>query len=137
MKRSMVRNLVAVTLLSASALYGQSSQAVQANIPFDFQVGKQALAAGTYRVHRLNDSSHLLVFANKQHVKVTALANPRTIEISQSAPKLVFLKYGDQYILSQVCNGDGCANMAEPQRTGREWAFASAPEMVTVYAGLP
>ncbi|GAC1648074.1 MAG: hypothetical protein NVS9B15_06710 [Acidobacteriaceae bacterium] len=136
MKRSMIRNLVAVTLLSASALYAQSSQKVQANIPFDFQVGSKALAAGTYSVRQLNDSSHMLLIENRQHVKVNAIARPRTTEASDARPKLVFSRYGDQYILSQVCNGDGCANMPK-QRVEREWALAMAPEMVTVFAGLP
>ena len=138
MKGSTIRNLIAVALVSASALYGQSNQVVQANIPFDFQVGKQALSAGTYNVHRLNDSSRLLVIANRQYVKVNALLNPLTVEESDSAPKLVFLRYGDQYILSQICNGNGCASLPK-QRTEQDRAFASSPETVTVYAaaGLP
>jgi hypothetical protein len=106
----------AIVLTASMALAGSSVRAsdVDVTVPFSFIVSAKALPPGTYHisvdaqqgktlVRGLNDG----VFVIANHVYV-----PDTAE-----PKLVFHRYGEDYVLREVWTGDGVENqLPEPRR---------------------
>lgn len=84
-------------------LYSQTQMTTLFNVqvPFDFRVGSSHLSAGHYRV--LHVGSHLILFQRddgKAQGLIPVLVSDRPL--GESASKLVFNRYGDQYFLSQV-----------------------------------
>jgi hypothetical protein len=95
----------------------QSSQAVEADIPFDFGVQNTVLPAGTYR---------LTYNLGTRRVSIRDLDQRGTAMVLQSAvgvdPKglqqnkkahLVFNRYGNTYFLSQMWQGNDTTNGLE------------------------
>ena len=136
MKRTMMNSLMAVALVAGSALHAQSTQKIHANVPFDFQAGKIAMAAGDYSIAPLSDNSVLtLKIADRNHVKVSGMANGITTKQDKGRPRLVFAHVDGQYFLTQVCNGEDCTQMTKQRRQRDIEAKAGASaEMVAVDA---
>jgi hypothetical protein len=106
-----MKRITAIALLAIAnfALAGTSfaqSEAVRANVPFDFTVGKQLLPAGTYTIKA--KSSGLIVIRNyDKPITVLTIAEPDGNK-SPNRGKLMFHKYGDQYFLSEIlCDSAG------------------------------
>ena len=136
MKRTMMNGLMAVALLAGTALHAQSSQKVVADVPFDFHGGSVALAAGAYMIQPASDSSSsVLRIANRDHARINSMAMSQSWKRDTGRPRLVFSRYGDEYFLSEICNGEECAELTK-QRREREIAEVTSPESVTVIAGL-
>ena len=135
MKRTMMNSLMAVALVAGSALHAQSTQKIHANVPFDFQAGKIAMAAGDYSIAPLSDNSVLtLKIADRNHVKVSGLANGITTKRDNGRPRLVFANVDGQYFLTQVCNGEDCTQMSKQRRQREMEARGASAEIVAVDA---
>ena len=117
MKKETLRIAVLfVLLVAASALNAQAQTArtVVAQIPFDFVVGNETLPAGEYVVGRAthNSASCLVVTSADGRrsalvlTDATAAGKPAAGKAARAALKLDFHRYGDQYFLAQVWNGD-------------------------------
>ena len=102
------RTIVTLTFLfvlgisaSLSAQASQITHILNANVPFDFVVGSQHLAAGQYQVFHIG--SRMILLRNDDG---TSLAMAPVIVSStrngKSDSKLVFKRYADTYILTQV-----------------------------------
>ena len=114
----------AATLLAAvAALSVPAAQAgeVRAKIPFSFTVNHKTLPPGTYNVS--NNSATLLV--SGVHDGALAITNALLGDRSTGA-KLVFHRYGDQYILREVWMGSGNGRVLPAPRMEREIASRSA-----------
>jgi hypothetical protein len=86
--------------------YAQSRvQFLRADVPFSFESGSTGLGAGIYTID-MQHSKILLLRGHGQSMMTMAHT-----EVNQSAPRryrLVFLKYGDNYLLDQVwASNDG------------------------------
>jgi hypothetical protein len=90
--------LVAAVLAVASVPV--AAEDLQCKVPFRFQVGGAALPAGTYTVSTAQSTVGIRGFATGAF----ALAN-RIEKRTDDAPKLVFHRYGDEYILREVWTG--------------------------------
>jgi len=91
--------LVALLAIPAATLYGQQTGA-RFTVPFNFVVNGYALPAGDYFVEGLWWNA--VAFHNgKGHANLIVMAakGARTQEVNT---KLVFYKYGDQYILAKA-----------------------------------
>ena len=114
----------AATLLAAvAALSVPAAQAgeVRAKIPFSFTVNQKTLPPGTYNVS--NNSATLLV--SGVHDGALAITNALLGDRSTGA-KLVFHRYGDQYILREVWMGSGNGRVLPVPRMEREIASRNA-----------
>jgi hypothetical protein len=97
-----------LALLAAAAGYAQSSTPLRADIPFSFLAGGATLAAGQYTVHQ---GPSRLISLKSADGKATAIVAAGTVVCAgvQTASKLVFHRYGNIYVLSQVWNeGESC-----------------------------
>jgi len=99
---------VFATALTTNAS-GQTGKTVRVNVSFDFQIGDRIYPAGEYWIESLNlQNDNILRIrsvgdANKQQI---FFANHSNAGTSQT-PKLVFLKYGDSYSLTQIVLDSG------------------------------
>jgi hypothetical protein len=98
----LVAVLAAATFLffSARIAYGQSGM-LSADIPFDFYVGSQKLAAGRYMVSHISASGVVRVYNGAGHVGVS-LTNGVSIRSASPGSQLIFNKYEHRYFLTEV-----------------------------------
>ena len=105
MKRNLIGTLSLVVmslLLNVNGAYAQS--AVKANVPFAFNVGTSQLPAGSYRI-KVKTCSGLVMIRNSTPLPTT-LAWPTGAPGGKSG-KLVFLRLGNRYFLTQIWGDQG------------------------------
>jgi hypothetical protein len=89
-------------LLVASGAQAQETY-VKANIPFDFVVGNQILAAGEYMVASEGATNQAIVIrSNDSKTAILSLTNSCTSSRPSENSKLVFHRLAGRYFLSQV-----------------------------------
>jgi hypothetical protein len=117
---------------------------VSANVPFNFMVGNKELKAGKYIVGRLSDggTSDTLIIRS---VDKNEMANFNANDVygkGKPQAKLIFHRYGNEYFLAQVFDGDselGSAlvkSKAEREAAKKRDVITqnAEPEIVTVAA---
>ena len=141
MKRSICVLFSIFALLAVvAAPAGAQSIRIKSNIPFEFVYGDITMPAGEYdlRSNAVNGTVSLQsldqqVFANRFSVAAKAW-NP----VADGKARLVFNRYGNQYYLSQIWDGQGVQGREFSQsRTERELAktaMARQFERVTILA---
>jgi hypothetical protein len=108
---------VVLGMLTLSAPAPVAAADIRANVPFSFTVNKKVLPPGTYNVS--NNNSALLIRGSS--TGAVTLGN-RAESSTATSPKLVFHRYGDEYILREVWMGSSGYQL--PQ-TSRERELAS------------
>ncbi len=102
MKKQNLFPLLAVVLLATGLASAQmGSQAVKANIPFDFMAGKTSMPAGEYKLAEVSDAGVLSVMGGPAD---KTLVGSHAVQASAASEKtkLIFHRYGDQYFLYQI-----------------------------------
>ena len=106
MKKLALRTIMMLQLLlvlTAVSVHAQSER-TRINIPFNFIVGQKTLPAGEYTLEPSRKDSVKVWLVQGRDSRANALfatSSVWTIE-TQKKSKLVFRKYGDQYLLSQI-----------------------------------
>ena len=131
-------SVLALAVALASPVAAQSIS-VKANIPFDFTVWTSALPAGDYAVSTL--STGVVSVRNESGTAVVlALSNAGTNGGARGQTVLVFHRYGDQYFLSQIWEGNKTSGRSIPMsRSEREVSNRASihqPERVMILARL-
>lgn len=110
------------TTLTTNAL-GQTGKTVKANVTFDFHIGERVYPAGEYRIESISRvSDDILIVrsvsdANKNHIIIANYSNAAKWQ----TPRLVFLKYGGSYFLTQIFLDSGQGGYSiRPSRRQRE-----------------
>jgi hypothetical protein len=137
MKRNLfgILTTLALALLISVPLSAQTI--AKATVPFDFTVGQTHLPAGTYEISPLAHAA-ILIRDNRTAKGVLSLFNwKETSSRGESAPKLVFHRYGDKYFLSQVSRGnDGGVMQLPTSKLEKEVQIAarSVPQKTVIAA---
>ena len=113
-------------LLSVSAITAdaQSRQLIKAEIPFSFQVKDATYSAGKYLIERTTPSADNLtvILRNESGESLGILkllpAGNRG-KAADSAPSLIFSRYGDSYVFSEI-HVPGEAFFGKVRKTRRE-----------------
>ena len=111
-----------VTALTTNAS-GQTDKTVRAKVKFDFQIGDRIYPAGEYQVESISGQSD-----NVLQIRSVADANKRQIILAnysmagkRQTPKLVFQKYGESYVLTQIfLDSEQWGYSIRPSRRQRE-----------------
>jgi hypothetical protein len=98
MKKQLFFALAAGVLASASI----HAEEVYAKIPFDFQVGKSILPAGTYGFEKLGVPNVLRIRSEDWKKSVMVIANPTMTLQKNLRPRIVFNRYDSHYFLWKV-----------------------------------
>ena len=98
-----------LTLLFAMSFWPTRAQAqiignLEADVPFQFHVGKTTLPAGRYMIHELEGSELTVMQISSADGKLSALFNVESAQAKTTPEKseLIFNKYGDRYFLSEM-----------------------------------
>ena len=96
--------VVLICLFAVTAAKAQSTNraVLQADIPFEFTVGKVTLPAGEYTVRSVSDSSDILLLRSADgHAGALVQMNSVYGNANETA-KLVFSRYGNHYFFAQA-----------------------------------
>jgi hypothetical protein len=104
---SVVATLTLIIPMSIMGFAGLSGR-VRANIPFDFVVGNKEFKAGKYSVDRLSASntSDTLIIRSADNSEAANFNVNRVSGKGESQARLVFRRYGNQYFLGQIFDGE-------------------------------
>ena len=85
----------------------QEPDRVTVNIPYDFVVSGKTLAAGTYRVERVDDYDQRQLLISSVDGRSSILTTSSEVaDSSQDRPSLTFVLSGDQYFLAKIQTGE-------------------------------
>jgi len=140
----MKRNVYgALTMLAVALMIivpmSQAQSRTTANVPFAFSMNQGSMPAGGYEISSVRDN--VIAVHNLDTKEVRLLIASMHVESSQAsgAPhaKLVFHKYGDQYFLAQIWDGQSRTGIAWPEsKLEKELQTASnfdhQPEVVVI-----
>jgi len=101
MRNRLLAGIGAVSLAVALAIVALPAQAadVRADVPFSFAVNGETLAPGSYKVSLAISNGVLEVKSLRRTAFV--MVNRGTVD-GETAPKLVFHRYGDLYLLREA-----------------------------------
>lgn len=132
-------SMTLLSLLALSSAQAQSSQPIQAKVPFAFAVQNINLEAGNYRM-AYNNTSHLLSIqgSDQNGGKVFIPAIPAVASQSSSgSAKLIFQCHGEACYLAQIWQGPNAGNrgltLKQPEQQ-QTLAFSSRAVSVTISA---
>jgi hypothetical protein len=141
---SVVATLILIIPMSIIGFAGLGGT-VSANIPFDFMVGNKEFKAGRYSVSRLfaSNTSDTLIIRSADNSEA-ANFNVNIVNGKRaSQARLIFRRYGAQYFLGQIFDGEGregyglLKSKAEREAAKKRDIItqnAVGPEVVTVVA---
>ena len=134
-KRVILMN-VGVALLAAGSLFAASTDTIRATVPFDFMIGKQAIAAGEYTIRKAGALDALVLRAADARLSQAFLTNSTRVTRPQPETKLVFNRYGNRYFLREIwVVGELSGHQLPRSAAEREASMASnngAPDEVLV-----
>jgi hypothetical protein len=117
-------SLVVLSLLLSVA--GAHAQSVQAKVPFAFKVGSSQLPAGTYSIQ--NEMGTNIVMVRNVQTGRSVAAIGRRESPSTKTNKLIFHRYGSQYLLTTILGSQGSEGMSLPApKQQKQLEVASAP----------
>jgi len=129
---------VVLGMLTLSAPAPVAAADIRANVPFSFTVNKKVLPPGTYNV--TSGAGHALVFRGFGAGAV--ILGQRAESSNSTSPKLVFHRYGDEYILREVWMGGASGyQLSETKRerelaSGRSGAATASASFERVEVGI-
>ena len=108
----------ALTILAVALMIGvtmsQAQSRVRANVPFAFSLEQTSMAAGGYEISSTDE--RVLTVRNLETGQARFLIASMHVEASHASgtpnARLVFNKYGDQYFLSQIWDGQSQSGIA-------------------------
>jgi len=130
--------MILVLALLVSVPMTQAQVRARAEVGFDFSLDQKSMPAGAYEISSVNSS--VIAVRNLDTRQGQLVIEPMRVQASQAAgiphAKLVFRKYGDQYFLAQIWNGESNIGIAFPEsKREKELQTASndhQPEIVVL-----
>ena len=88
--------------LAVASVHAQAPSKVEVVIPFEFSAGKKVMKPGVYTIKRM--SGNLLMLRRSDGKSAVILNAPQTLTSSDpnAIERLIFNKYGEQLLLSQI-----------------------------------
>ena len=124
MKNQTYRVFAVLGIFVAFAVTSVQAQApgrVEVNIPFEFSAGKTTLQPGVYSIKRLSGNN---VTLRSEDGKWSVILNaPVTHNSSdpEAVERLVFNRYGEQYVLSQIWLTADTGRQVWTEKTGEKF----------------
>jgi hypothetical protein len=138
MKKHVMTFIGALSLLLAAGSAFAQTINLKAGIPFEFVVNETTLQAGEYQLVSSGiDGSVLLIRDADGHGRGFILTNSAESGRPCDQTKLVFLRYGDQYFLSEIWReGDTSGHQVPKSRRQTEMAQDFISQQVLLMAQL-
>jgi len=118
MKATLLRVFMAsLTLIAGVSAFAQSGDVLRVNIPFDFVVGTQKLAAGQYSIEESQTNGVVTLYGIESKQTANVITEPSATRVSDNDAHLTFEKHNGATYLVRVLSTTG---------TAREVVFHSA-----------
>ena len=107
MKRNLLAIAMSLPLLLSAAAHAQTTQ-LKVTVPFDFTAGDTVLPAGDYDVQSIGPwgGKALSIRSVNSSAGTVVLSNSCQSVKTSDRGRLVFYRYGNQYFLAEVWNGN-------------------------------
>jgi hypothetical protein len=109
LKKQILSIVATLTLVIPMAIIGFAGlrAKVSADVPFDFIIGDKEFKAGKYSIGRVNSigASETLILRAEDNREAFNFNTNNVIGKGEPRAKLVFHRYGNQYFLAQVFDG--------------------------------
>ena len=130
--------LILALALIVSVPMTQAQVRARASVPFGFSLDQKSMPAGTYEIG--STGGKVLVVRNLDTRQARFVIESMHVEVSQASDtphaKLVFRKYGDQYFLAQIWDGQSRTGIGFPESKLEKELLASGnasqPEVVVI-----
>ena len=133
--------LIAIAALAVTVAAPLSAQSIRvaATIPFEFMIGNKTMPSGDYSVQSVSPPNILQI--RNSETNAGALAVTGSVgsgDVSRAgSPRLVFNRYGDQYVLAEVWGGYSSTGHRLPMtRSERELAKTASANRIEILAML-
>jgi hypothetical protein len=131
--------LLALAALAGAISVPLSAQTLNltATVPFEFTVGDSTMPAGDYRL--LSSGRPIIQVFNEatNSAVLTATQSAYSGERSGAgSPRLVFNRYGDHYVLSQIWDGSSVGRELTKSKNERELARTASVKRIEILAML-
>ncbi len=108
MKATFLRVFVAsLTLIAGVSAFAQSGSAIRVNIPFDFVVGSQKLAAGQYSIEESQINGLVTLYGVESRQTASIFTEPSAVRVSDTDAHLTFEKHNGANYLVRVLSSTG------------------------------
>ena len=136
MKRFIVFLSMATMLVALGAPLSAQSLNLKANVPFEFMVSGQSLPAGEYTVAPLTFGSATFRISSGNSGVLATVNRSDSKRTGESV--LIFHRYGDQYFLARIVNGDRAVELpaSRNEKEAAKTASLGHYETVTILASL-
>ena len=109
MKKQILSIVATLTLIIPMAIIGFAGlrARVSADVPFNFMIGDKEFKAGKYSIGRVNlvGTSETLILRGEDNREAFNFNTNNVYGKGEPSAKLVFNRYGNQYFLAQVFDG--------------------------------
>jgi hypothetical protein len=97
------------------------TRTLKTEVPFEFSVGNERFAAGTYTVSILKDlSGGAVIFLTSENKDVRSILANSTGDISDGKSKLIFGKVGEQRVLEKISTSTGGFLLSNPSPSKKD-----------------
>ena len=136
MKRQILSVAAALGLSIIAAGQCHAQPPVTVKVPFAFQAGDKIMPAGEYRIQSASFSNEAVQVVGKSDGKSTAAVMTLPVERNGKAvsPRLVFHRYGNEYFLTEIWNGEPQGRHLYQTSREREFASTTGSREVTLLA---
>ena len=118
---------LAISIVAAGECFARPP-VLHANIPFAFSVGDKWLPAGEYQIETVTTGSGTLQLIRRSSGGANVFLSTIALEAhnGNSKAELVFHRYGSEYFLSRIWNGEGKARQLIESNQEKEAAQTSS-----------
>jgi hypothetical protein len=138
--RKQIISVAAVLFLSIIAAGQCRAQQtpIVVNVPFAFQAGDKMLPAGEYRIRRVLAADETIQLVRQSDGDASTMVTTLPVERRDApSPRMIFLRYGNEYFLAQIWTGETQGRQLYKSHTEKELATTKGSEEVALLAPVP
>lgn len=127
--------LATLGLLASRAAQAQLADYLTFRTTFPFVVGNTTMPAGSYSIRRVDDNQTLYLVSGPRSVFLQGNTTGRAPAIGPGSDEVIFNRFGDQFVMSEVWEGDASTGIVSAIKDkGEREARNQAPVQVAVTA---
>ena len=122
-------------LLAGRPAQAQLAEYMTFRTTFPFVVGNTTMPAGAYSIRRTEDSQSVYMVSGPRSVFLVANPTSHPPSIDPAKDEVIFQKFGDQFVMSEVWEGDESTGIVSTMKyKGERVASDEQPVLIAVAA---
>jgi hypothetical protein len=125
----------AFALLAGRPAQAQLAEYITFRTTFPFIVGSTTMPAGAYSIRRTDDTQGVYLVSGPRSVFLQANPTSHPPSIDPAKDEVIFQKFGDQFVMSEVWEGDDSTGIVSTMKyKGERVASNEQPVLIAVAA---